>query len=48
VDFENNMRINMGQILSIPLIIAGILVLAYSYSHIPEKKTEGSDVDKIS
>jgi phosphatidylglycerol---prolipoprotein diacylglyceryl transferase len=29
--FENDLPINMGQILSIPLVIAGILVLAYSY-----------------
>ncbi len=31
VSFEDNMAINMGQVLSIPLIIAGILVLAWSF-----------------
>ena len=48
VEFENSMRLNMGQILSIPLIIAGILVLAYSYSHTPKQPPEHSDVDKLS
>ena len=48
VEFENSMRLNMGQILSIPLIIAGILVLAYSYSHTPKRPPEHSDVDKLS
>jgi prolipoprotein diacylglyceryl transferase len=48
VDFENNMRLNMGQILSIPLIIAGILVLAYSYSRPAGEKPESADVGKIS
>jgi prolipoprotein diacylglyceryltransferase len=48
VDFENNMRLNMGQILSIPLIITGILVLAYSYSQTPKPTPEHSDVDKLS
>ena len=45
VDFENNMRLNMGQILSIPLIIAGVLVLAYSYS---KRAGQVTGVDKIS
>jgi phosphatidylglycerol---prolipoprotein diacylglyceryl transferase len=31
VDFENNMTLNMGQILSIPLIIVGIFILLRSY-----------------
>ncbi len=31
VSFENNLPINMGQILSIPLIIVGIVVLVRSY-----------------
>lgn len=31
VDFENQLPINMGQILSIPLIIAGIIILVLSY-----------------
>lgn len=31
VSFEENLPLNMGQILSIPLVIAGIFVLAYSY-----------------
>jgi phosphatidylglycerol---prolipoprotein diacylglyceryl transferase len=31
VSFEDEMSLNMGQILSIPLIIAGIFVLMYSY-----------------
>ena len=29
--FENSLPLNMGQILSIPLVIAGILILVYSY-----------------
>ena len=31
VSFEDQLPLNMGQILSIPLVIAGIFVLAYSY-----------------
>jgi phosphatidylglycerol---prolipoprotein diacylglyceryl transferase len=31
VSFEDKLPINMGQILSIPLVLAGILVLIYSY-----------------
>jgi phosphatidylglycerol:prolipoprotein diacylglycerol transferase len=31
VSFEDELPLNMGQILSIPLVIAGIFVLAYSY-----------------
>ena len=31
VSFEDKLAINMGQILSIPLVVAGIFVLAYSY-----------------
>lgn len=38
VSFEDALPINMGQILSIPLVLAGILVLAYSY----RKKTDQS------
>ena len=30
VDFENNMLLDMGQLLSIPLIIAGIIIFAWS------------------
>ena len=52
VPFENNMQnkilLNQGQILSIPLILAGILVLVYSYRQPPDQKPESSDVDKIS
>lgn len=33
VPFEEGMALNMGQILSIPLVIAGIFVLLYSYRH---------------
>lgn len=36
VGFEENMVLNMGQILSIPLVIAGIALLIYSFS---KKKT---------
>ncbi|MBR4789042.1 MAG: prolipoprotein diacylglyceryl transferase [Bacteroidales bacterium] len=32
VPFENAMALNMGQLLSIPFIVAGIAILAYSYS----------------
>lgn len=31
VSFEDKLPLNMGQILSIPLVVAGIFVLAYSY-----------------
>jgi prolipoprotein diacylglyceryl transferase len=31
VEFENDMALNMGQILSIPLVIAGIIILIYSF-----------------
>ncbi|HET9487606.1 MAG TPA: prolipoprotein diacylglyceryl transferase [Chryseosolibacter sp.] len=31
VPFEEKMPLNMGQILSIPLVVAGIFILAYSY-----------------
>lgn len=31
VSFEDDLPLNMGQILSIPLVIAGVIVLAYSY-----------------
>lgn len=30
VDFENNMLLNMGQLLSVPFILAGIIILVYS------------------
>jgi phosphatidylglycerol:prolipoprotein diacylglycerol transferase len=36
VSFEDELPLNMGQILSIPLVVAGILVLVYSY----RKKTD--------
>ena len=40
--FENNLPLNMGQILSIPLVLLGILVLYFSYTknnkEIPGKK----------
>lgn len=31
VEFENNLPLNMGQLLSIPLVIAGVLILIRSY-----------------
>lgn len=38
VDFEDGMALNMGQILSIPLVIVGILVLVRAYrSPVPSK-----------
>lgn len=37
--FEGNLPINMGQILSIPLIIAGVYVLIYSYRKSSNSKT---------
>lgn len=36
VDFENDLPLNMGQILSIPLIIVGIFILIRSYRQEPE------------
>jgi phosphatidylglycerol:prolipoprotein diacylglycerol transferase len=42
VDFENNMSLYMGQILSIPLVIAGVIILLLSFKkkepEIPETK----------
>lgn len=32
VGFEQNMALNMGQLLSIPFVLAGIVILVYSYS----------------
>lgn len=40
VDFENNLPLNMGQILSIPLFIAGILILIWSY------RNQSNSIDK--
>ena len=31
VSFEDKLPLNMGQILSIPLVIAGVIILVYSY-----------------
>jgi len=36
VTFEAGMKLNMGQLLSIPLIIAGIALLVWAYRKIPE------------
>ncbi|MBT1705481.1 prolipoprotein diacylglyceryl transferase [Chryseosolibacter indicus] len=33
VSFEDELPLNMGQILSIPLVIAGVLILIYSYKN---------------
>lgn len=38
VSFEDELPLNMGQILSIPMVIAGILILIYSYRN-KERKT---------
>lgn len=38
VDFEDKLPINMGQILSIPLVIAGIVILWWSYKYPTVKK----------
>lgn len=40
VSFEDKLPLNMGQILSIPLVIAGIFVLAYSYRKKGDKTPE--------
>ena len=40
VSFEDTMTLNMGQILSIPLFIAGLFVLWYSYRHSGAEKVE--------
>jgi prolipoprotein diacylglyceryltransferase len=37
--FEDNMILNMGQILSIPLIISGIIILIYVYRKSPGTRT---------
>jgi prolipoprotein diacylglyceryl transferase len=38
-DFENDMLLYMGQILSIPLVIAGVIVLIYSFSEKAKSQT---------
>ncbi|MAE07511.1 MAG: hypothetical protein CL661_01980 [Bacteroidetes bacterium] len=38
VDFENTMILNMGQLLSIPFIIVGAILLYRSRSEIDNKK----------
>ena len=48
VPFEDNMSLNMGQILSIPLFIAGIFVLVRSYRNTKTEKIERSNIDKLS
>lgn len=40
--FENSMPLNMGQILSIPLVLAGVVVLFLSFR---KKSTENSEVE---
>lgn len=40
VAFEEQLPLNMGQILSIPLVVAGIFVLAYSYKRTAAQPTE--------
>jgi len=42
VSFEDQLPINMGQILSIPLFIAGILILIWSYRNSPAKNSKPS------
>ena len=39
VSFEDKLPLNMGQILSIPLVLAGIFVLAYSYRKQPGRSS---------
>ena len=41
VSFEDRLPLNMGQILSIPLVLAGIFVLAYSYR---KKKNQTGEI----
>lgn len=38
-EFENDMMLNMGQLLSIPFIIVGIILIIYAYKH-PRLKLE--------
>ena len=42
VSFEDQLPINMGQILSIPLIIAGVLILIWSYKNSSAHNTKPS------
>lgn len=41
-DFENNMLLNMGQLLSVPFILAGIILVYYAMSH-PRKRIDFPD-----
>jgi prolipoprotein diacylglyceryltransferase len=42
VSFEDQLPINMGQILSIPLIIAGVVILIWSYRNSSASNTKPS------
>jgi prolipoprotein diacylglyceryltransferase len=42
VSFEDQLPLNMGQILSIPLIIAGVLILIWSYRNSSAKNSNPS------
>jgi phosphatidylglycerol---prolipoprotein diacylglyceryl transferase len=42
VSFEDQLPLNMGQILSIPLILAGVLILIWSYKNSAVTKTKDS------
>ena len=45
VDFENDMTFDMGQLLSVPFIIAGIVLLVYAYKKkIPAKRIPAEKV----
>ena len=39
VSFEDKLPLNMGQILSIPLVIVGVLILIWSYRNQPNNNT---------
>ncbi len=41
VDFENTLPLNMGQILSIPLFVAGVLILIWSYRNQSKNLNQG-------
>lgn len=44
VAFEAGMKLNMGQWLSIPFVIAGIALLVWAYTHKPAPVTSGAPV----
>ena len=46
VDFENELPFNMGQLLSVPLVIAGIIILVMSFRKSNHLASNGAEVEE--